>query len=211
MSQTSSSSTEPERQGKTQGPTHGDQEQGEDVEQSSTDGRLEIDRDVMDPASSLTNTSINRSSTEDVLIQNDVQDQSAPAVDPNGVSSTVPHVSVEPPDSGATSPIDIAIAAKQPPQLPASQITEPMSTATDHAITPSIAAPKLRLPHDRVGILEDRIKEDPRGDLEAWLNLIGEHRKRGKIEDARRVYDRFLAVFPSSVSFVNPLFKWNFF
>lgn len=58
-----------------------------------------------------------------------------------------------------------------------------------------------RLPHDRVGILEDRIKEDPRGDVTAWLELIGEHRSRNRIDSAREVYERFFKIFPSAVSF----------
>lgn len=190
----SSSTTEPGIQTRSQGPIHhGDQEKGEHVDQSGAEGRLQIDRDVVDPASS---TSINNS--EDVLIQNDVQDQSAPAALQNGVSPSVPNLSVVPPAAGIASPVDTAAKSAQP--LSASQITEPLSAATDQSVTPSIAIPKARLPHDRVGILEDRIKEDPKGDLEAWQNLIGEHRKRGKIEDARKVYERFLAVFPSAVS-----------
>ena len=62
------------------------------------------------------------------------------------------------------------------------------------------ALPKARLPHDKIGILEDRIKEDERGDIEAWLTLISEHRKRGKLDDARRTFARFLQVFPQCVS-----------
>ena len=62
----------------------------------------------------------------------------------------------------------------------------------------SSALPKARLPHDTIGILEDRIKEDPLGDVAAWLDLIKEHRQRGKIDDARSVFDRFLTLFPSS-------------
>lgn len=200
----SSSTTEPGLQADTQGPTHhGDQEKGEHVDQSDTDGRLEIDRDFVDPASS---TSFNNS--EDVLLQNDVQDQSDPAAFQNSVSPSVPNLSVVPTAAGVASPVDTA--AKPAQLLSASQIPEPLSAVTDQAMTPSIAIPKLRLPHDRVGILEDRIKEDPRGDLEAWQNLIGEHRKRGKIEDARKVYERFLVVFPSAVStdlaFIKKLF-----
>ncbi|KAI9799008.1 MAG: hypothetical protein M1825_004904 [Sarcosagium campestre] len=56
--------------------------------------------------------------------------------------------------------------------------------------------PRARLPHDRVGILEDRIKEDPRGDTDAWLNLLDEHRKRHKLDEARSTYERMLKVFP---------------
>ena len=65
--------------------------------------------------------------------------------------------------------------------------------------TPTISLPKARLPHDKIGLLEDRIKEDPRGDIEAWLGLIEEHKKRNKFEDARACYERFFAVFPSAV------------
>ena len=65
----------------------------------------------------------------------------------------------------------------------------------------SMTAPsKARLPHDRIGLLEDRIKEDERGDMEAWLSLISEYRKRGKVEEARKVYERYFTVFPSAVS-----------
>ncbi|KAA8566719.1 hypothetical protein EYC84_009251 [Monilinia fructicola] len=60
----------------------------------------------------------------------------------------------------------------------------------------NISVPRARLPHDKIGMLEDRVKEDPRGDMEAWLSLIGEHRKRNKLDDARAVYERFLKVFP---------------
>jgi cleavage stimulation factor subunit 3 len=78
------------------------------------------------------------------------------------------------------------------------QESTPMSSAANAAA--GLNVPKARLPLDRVGILEDRIKEDPRGDIDAWLSLISEHRKRNKIEDARAVYDRFFKVFPSAVS-----------
>jgi len=61
---------------------------------------------------------------------------------------------------------------------------------------------KTRLPQDRVGILEDRIAEDPRGDVEAWLNLIADYRAKNKFDDARKVYERFFQVFPSAVSAV---------
>jgi cleavage stimulation factor subunit 3 len=70
------------------------------------------------------------------------------------------------------------------------------------APTPTVAvasAARGRLPHDRVGILEDRIKEDPRGDIPAWLELISEHRSRNRIDSAREVYERFFKVFPWAV------------
>lgn len=66
--------------------------------------------------------------------------------------------------------------------------------------SPNESIPKARLPHDKIGLLEDRVKEDPRGNRRAWLSLIGEHRKRNKLDDARAVYERFLKVFPHAVS-----------
>ena len=67
------------------------------------------------------------------------------------------------------------------------------------ATAPTSSLPKARLPHDTIGILEDRIKEDSRGDMDAWLNLIAEYRKRGKVDEARSVYERFFNVFPAAV------------
>jgi cleavage stimulation factor subunit 3 len=61
------------------------------------------------------------------------------------------------------------------------------------------AVPKGRLAHDVVGILEDRIKEDPRGDVLAWLELIDELKRRNKQDEVRRLYDRYFEVFPLAV------------
>ena len=80
-----------------------------------------------------------------------------------------------------------------------------VNTATQQNAASTAAVPKARLPHDRVGILEDRIKDDPRGDMEAWLGLINDHRKRNKIEEARKVYERFFKIFPMAVSDSLPL------
>lgn len=57
-----------------------------------------------------------------------------------------------------------------------------------------------RLAHDRVGILQDRVDEDPRGDIPAWLELIAEHRGRNRLDSVREVYERFLKLFPMAVS-----------
>ncbi|KAF3906543.1 hypothetical protein ABW20_dc0107631 [Dactylellina cionopaga] len=75
-----------------------------------------------------------------------------------------------------------------------------MNSATND-ITPSQLVQqgkKKRLTHDVVGKLEDRITQDSRGDLEAWAQLINEHQKKGKLEDARSVYERFIAMFPTA-------------
>lgn len=65
--------------------------------------------------------------------------------------------------------------------------------------TSTAIMPKARLPHDTLGILEDRIKDDPKGDMEAWLSLITEYRSRHKLEEARDAYERFLKAFPQAV------------
>lgn len=63
----------------------------------------------------------------------------------------------------------------------------------------SPSASRGRLPHDWVGMLQDRVDEDPRGDIPAWLELIAEHRARNRLDSAREVYEKFLKVFPMAV------------
>ena len=53
---------------------------------------------------------------------------------------------------------------------------------------------------DPVALLEARVKEDPRGDMDAWLNLIADYRRRSRLDDAGNAYSRFLGVFPQAVS-----------
>ncbi|KAL8871935.1 MAG: hypothetical protein Q9174_002339 [Haloplaca sp. 1 TL-2023] len=98
---------------------------------------------------------------------------------PNGDSSAMAQPSAPAPDSGPEAPSKTA-AALQEPETKASIL------------------PKARLPHDKIGILEDRIQEDPRGDMDAWLSLIGEYRTRGKFPEACATYERFFLVFPAA-------------
>ena len=144
------------------------------------------------------NNSTNHVPADNVSIQNDVQDQSRPGIAQNGATDTVPNLAAVLPDTGASSHSETTL--KPAKTLPASLITEAILSTKAQPPTPSTSAPRARLPHDTIGILEDRIKEDPRGDLQAWLHLINEHKKRAKIDDARSVYERFLAIFPSAVS-----------
>ena len=74
-----------------------------------------------------------------------------------------------------------------------------VSTPTTSASTPVNSNKRKRLPQDRVGQLEDRIAEDPRGDIDAWLHLISEHQKKGKFDEARAAFERFFLVFPACV------------
>ena len=83
--------------------------------------------------------------------------------------------------------------------MSAAQTTAAPAPKNDTTAPPIPSLPKARLPHDTIGILEDRIKDDPRGDMDAWLSLISEYRKRGKLDEARSVYERFFAVFPAAV------------
>jgi cleavage stimulation factor subunit 3 len=98
--------------------------------------------------------------------------------------------------SASDLPSDARATSSTPvPKAPTSQAVR---TADQPKPTAS-SLPKVRLPQDRVGILEDRVAEDPRGDMDAWLELISEHRNRNRLDDAREVYDRFFKVFPSAV------------
>ncbi|KAI0195051.1 hypothetical protein F4808DRAFT_331915 [Astrocystis sublimbata] len=69
--------------------------------------------------------------------------------------------------------------------------------ATDHRAVGG-ANTKSRLPADVAGMLEDRIKEDPKGDIEAWFALIDEQKRRHKIDDIRTTYQRFIEIFPQA-------------
>lgn len=143
------------------------------------------------------NVSTNHVSANNVPIQNGVQEQKHSDSVQNGATDTVPNLAAVIPDTGASSHSDST--AKPSETLPAPSVVDTRPSAREEAAAPMTAVPKARLPHDKIGILEDRIKEDPRGDLDAWQSLINEHKKRGKLEDARNVYERFLIVFPSAV------------
>ncbi|KAI9894252.1 MAG: mRNA 3'-end-processing protein rna14 [Vezdaea aestivalis] len=116
-------------------------------------------------------------------------------------------------DASLNSPPDVPSPAVISPSIPTNVASLSdysaaglVSTDANAKVTPAVQpapsaskpvpAPKARLPHDTIGIYEDRIKEDPRGDTEAWLSLIAEHRKRDKTEEARNVYNRFFTIFP---------------
>ncbi|KAM0196851.1 hypothetical protein ACHAPA_009988 [Fusarium lateritium] len=51
---------------------------------------------------------------------------------------------------------------------------------------------------DPIAFLEARIKEDPRGDMDAWLNLIADHRRSSRLDQARSTYNRFVENFPQA-------------
>ena len=148
---------------------------------------------------SQSSTPPNHMSTEDVSMSLTNHDRGVSEIAQNGSNTNlVPNLAAIIPDTGAAAhPSTVAKSAEtlSTPKLVVSDLS-----STNTIESPSSTAPKARLPHDKIGILEDRIKEDETGDLDAWLGLVGEHRRRGKLEDARKVYERFLVLFPTAVS-----------
>ena len=162
---------------------------------ASSAGVLNVDRGSSNTSQqSLVKSPHTASPINDVSIQTTTHDQDISVVVSNGATNSVPNLPAFIPINGAPEE-DLTTAA--PPQalpVPDQVVSIPVSSEVSTSI------PKARLPHDRVGMLEDRIKEDPRGDMAAWLSLISEHRKRNKLDDVRSTYDRFFKVFPAAVS-----------
>ncbi|KAM5355684.1 hypothetical protein ACJ41O_002330 [Fusarium nematophilum] len=74
-------------------------------------------------------------------------------------------------------------------------IPAPVAVPTPAAssnVTPALAG------LDPVALLEARVKQDPRGDMDAWLNLIADHRRSSRLDQARSTYNRFLEIFPQA-------------
>jgi cleavage stimulation factor subunit 3 len=178
--------------------TRGGFEVDDDEDDEQEDGKDEVD--VYDPAAGLDfdtpdiahdQSPLDRQSQSPAQSNGITPIPAQPMGSPIGVSS-----SFVPPGSGAT-------PAPTEPVAPAvvdanAQPNEPSSV---NGLLPS-AASNSRLAHDTIGILEDRIKEDPRGDPEAYLELIDEYKKRYKQDEVRASYERYLEVFPLDVSLI---------
>jgi|SRR5690242_5288886 len=149
--------------------------------------------DAETPQRSITNTPNNTLPTPDVQLHS-AQDQGASSVSASvAVNESAPSIASVP--VNGTTPIPDATK-------PAGSLTVDPARQATASVTPaplSASLPKARLPQDRIGILNDRIQEDPRGDIEAWLSLIEEQRKRHKYDEARDVYNRFLEQIPTAV------------
>lgn len=86
-------------------------------------------------------------------------------------------------------------------QLQSQSQSQPQSQSQQKQAAPEFfPETKTRLPKDIAGILEDRIKEDSQGDVDAWIGLIAEHESKDKLEEARDVYERCLAQFPTAAN-----------
>lgn len=125
-----------------------------------------------------------------------VQSPAPPASDQQGKQHTLLSTAGSAPQSATATPQPLAgastVATAPPPPHPQANGSVPATPTTQ------------RLPHDKVGNLEDRIKEDPKGDLEAWRGLIAHYREKGQLDNARSVYTRFFEVFPSAVCLIIP-------
>lgn len=87
--------------------------------------------------------------------------------------------------------------ASQANDAPAVPVGAP---ANAFAAEPPLPINAIQPLQDIVTTLEERIKEEPRAAMDAWLDLIAELRRRNNIDQLRSVYERFVAVFPQAVS-----------
>ncbi|KAF4997380.1 hypothetical protein FGRMN_3966 [Fusarium graminum] len=84
---------------------------------------------------------------------------------------------------------------------PSTASDEPVLPVPSHVPVPPSAASNVTpaLPGlDPIAFLEARIKEDPRGDMDAWINLIADHRRSSRLDQARSTYNRFVEIFPQA-------------
>ena len=142
-------------------------------------------------------------------ISDDTSDSATTEVQAPAPQDSVPSISApviqSPTEEGKQQPQTVPSAtisamqsATATPQPPANAVAAPPAqTSGSVPQTPTIH----RLPHDKVGQLEDRIKEDPKADTNAWWSLIQHYREKGQLDNARKVYETFVEVFPTTVRF----------
>jgi cleavage stimulation factor subunit 3 len=146
---------------------------------------------------SVTQTPVNNA-TPDISIEQ-AATTAAAAQDQGSSGVTVPSININNSAPPSTNGVGAAIGLT-PSQSPLPPNPVVVAVASSSSTVP---LPKARLPQDRVGILEDRIAADPRGDTDAWLSLIEEYKQRNKIEEVYETYERFLKIFPQAVGYFN--------
>lgn len=174
------------------------EDEDEEVEEDETkDGDVYDSADGMDApvtvAAAGPQNSLNSTNSPQVSIQGGFPASQKEGNVSDAASDIIPSTAVV--QNGDALPRDSATTPAQ--SLPSIQVK--IAQTSSHVGTPTSTVPKARLAHDTIGILEDRIKEDPRGDMDAWLSLLGELRSRNKKEEARRAYGRFFKQFPLAV------------
>lgn len=113
------------------------------------------------------------------------------------------------------SPLQHSVASKQAtvtpsiadpaPEVNAGAVAAAGALENGNVAPPSVPAVAVSpVAIDRTTQLEDRVRDDSRGAMDAWLALIAEYRSKNDIEQSRQIYDRFLGVFPQAVSPRNP-------
>ena len=177
----------------------------EDGAQDETD-----EADVYDPAAGLSFDAPTPADAPAHHIPNSLDRTSQSPEQENGITPVPVQATGSPTDAeisssttiplGASTDLHAPRAATATPSYTAPEIPTQTSPLRSH-VNDSVAAglPKSRLAHDVVGILEDRIKDDPRGDIDAYLELIDEFKSRNKQEEVRRVYEEYIKVFPFAV------------
>lgn len=164
------------------------------------------------------------SKAEDILQAQDVSLGSAPTQDTasavpsaqqtvslNGSAAASAPVPASPPSVVPSAPVHSIPSqptlATQPDSTEPAKVPTPTvngtstSDKTHHAGATAPQAPVTqRLPHDKVGQLEDRIKDEPRADSSAWMSLIAYYREKEQLDNVRKTYERFVTVFPTAVS-----------
>ncbi|KAI5361398.1 Putative mRNA 3'-end-processing protein Rna14 [Septoria linicola] len=173
------------------------------------------------PAPSQLNGDAGAHSGLGAVAQSEAQDvslNSAPQVDTAAQSSSLNGFTVPVPASTTTSTVapDItvstpapasasegktasAVPSAQPTPQPVQQSIAPTpQPPLQRASAPAVQAPPARLPHDKVGQLEDRIKDDPKGDTDAWYELITHYAAKEQYDNVRNVFARFQDVFPTA-------------
>ncbi|PPJ57791.1 hypothetical protein CBER1_00139 [Cercospora berteroae] len=187
--------------------------------------------DTSAPAPSQVNGNTGAHSGLGAVAQSEAQDvslNSAPHVDTaeassslNGFTVPVPASSSTPvapeiilqqtaPPSGQEGKTVSAAASAQPTQQPTQQSIAPTpQPPAQQSSLPSIQAPPARLPHDKVGQLEDRIKDDPKGDIGAWYELINHYAAKEQYDNVRTVYRRFSEVFRTAVKLYQDWIKFE--
>lgn len=156
---------------------------------------------------------VTASEAQDVSLSSAPQDTATSSTSLNGsttvhvpasTSPSLPDPSLQQPipeQGKIMSPVASAQASIAPtPQPPAPAVAaapEPASIQTNGVTS----QPPARLPHDKVGQLEDRIKDDPKGDIDAWMGLVEHYADKGQYDQVRSVYTRFSSVFPKTVCY----------
>ncbi|OLN96066.1 mRNA 3'-end-processing protein RNA14 [Colletotrichum chlorophyti] len=168
------------------------------------------------PASASTSTSTKPKSgkpkTQGGFVLGDSDDdEDAPTPASSAVAAQVPTMIAKDPSPAQVSPPTQSRVSATPEQASSVAVVRAPSAAPTTASNaahlppqqvaqppPSAPSAPSRDPNDTIGILEDRVKEDPRGDMDAWLSLIAEYRRSDQLDALRDVYGRFVQVFPQA-------------